>query len=121
MDYLKAFLIGGLICAMVQILIDKTKLLPGRIMVGLVVTGSILCALDLYEPLLDFAGAGATVPLTGFGYNLAKGAKLPVDTGFYVWGEIEFEHEGLQYIARREYKYEKLTSGNIIHFYSKHS
>ena len=75
MDYLKAFLIGGLICAMVQILIDKTKLLPGRIMVGLVVTGSILCALDLYEPLLDFAGAGASVPLLGFGNVLFKGTK----------------------------------------------
>lgn len=80
MDYLKAFLIGGLICAMVQILIDKTKLLPGRIMVGLVVTGSILCALDLYEPLLDFAGAGASVPLLGFGNVLFKGTKEAITT-----------------------------------------
>ena len=80
MDYLKAFLIGGLICAIVQILIDKTKLLPGRIMVGLVVTGSILCALDLYEPLLDFAGAGASVPLLGFGNVLFKGTKEAITT-----------------------------------------
>ena len=75
MDYLKAFIIGGLICAIVQILIDKTTLLPGRIMVGLVVLGSILCALGLYEPLLEFAGAGASVPLLGFGNVLFKGTK----------------------------------------------
>ena len=67
MDYLKAFIIGGLICAIVQILIDKTKLLPGRIMVGLVVVGAVLSSLSLYEPLLKFAGAGASVPLLGFG------------------------------------------------------
>lgn len=75
MDYFKAFIIGGIICAIVQILIDKTTLLPGRIMVGLVVLGSILCALGLYEPLLEFAGAGASVPLLGFGNVLFKGTK----------------------------------------------
>ena len=80
MDYLKAFIIGGLICAIVQILIDKTKLLPGRIMVGLVVLGSILCALDLYEPILKFAGAGASVPLLGFGNVLFKGTKEAIQT-----------------------------------------
>lgn len=73
MDYLKAFLIGGLICALVQILMDNTKLMPGRIMVLLVVSGSILGALGLYQPFADWAGAGATVPLLGFGNTLWKG------------------------------------------------
>lgn len=72
--YLKAFLIGGLICAVGQILLMKTKLTSARILVGYVTTGVILGALGLYGPLVEFAGAGATVPLTGFGYLLAKGA-----------------------------------------------
>lgn len=80
MDYFKAFIIGGLICAIVQILIDKTTLLPGRIMVGLVVLGSILCALGLYEPLLEFGGAGASVPLLGFGNVLFKGTKEAISS-----------------------------------------
>lgn len=80
MDYLKAFIIGGLICAIVQILIDKTKLLPGRIMVGLVVVGAVLSSLSLYEPLLKFAGAGASVPLLGFGNVLFKGTKEAIQT-----------------------------------------
>ena len=80
MDYLKAFIIGGIICAIVQILIDKTKLLPGRIMVGLVVTGTILSAIGIYEPLLKFAGAGASVPLLGFGNLLFKGTKEAIAT-----------------------------------------
>ena len=67
MDYLKAFLIGGLICALVQILLDRTKLMPGRIMVLLVCGGAVLGALQLYQPFQDFAGAGASVPLTGCG------------------------------------------------------
>lgn len=75
MDYLKAFIIGGLLCLVGQILIDKTKLTPARILVGYVVIGVILGAIGIYKPLVDFAGAGATVPLTGFGYNLAKGVK----------------------------------------------
>lgn len=79
MDYLKAFLIGGLICAIVQIFIDKTKLLPGRIMVGLVVLGTILGALGIYQPFIDWAGAGASVPLLGFGNTLFKGVKEAVD------------------------------------------
>ena len=70
MDYLKAFLIGGIICAIVQIFIDKTKLMPGRIMVGLVVLGTILGAVGIYQPFIDFAGAGASVPLLGFGNTL---------------------------------------------------
>ena len=79
MDYIKAFVVGGLICMAAQILMEKTKLMPGRIMVLLVCTGAILGALQLYEPLLDFAGSGASVPLTGFGYNLWKGIKEAID------------------------------------------
>lgn len=75
MDYLKAILIGGLICLVGQILIDKTKLTPARILTGFVVGGVILTAVGLYEPLADFAGAGATVPISGFGYVMAKGVK----------------------------------------------
>ena len=72
---LKCFVVGGLICVVGQILIDKTKLTPARILVAFVTTGAILGGLGIYQYLVDFAGAGATVPLTGFGYNLAKGAK----------------------------------------------
>lgn len=79
MDYIKAFVIGGVICVLAQILMDKTKLLPGRIMVLLVCLGVILGAIGLYEPFLEFAGCGASVPLTGFGYNLWKGVKEAVD------------------------------------------
>lgn len=75
MIYLKAFIIGGLICGIGQLLMDLTKLTPARILVAFVVFGVILGGIGLYEPLADFAGAGATVPLTGFGYNLAKGTK----------------------------------------------
>ena len=75
MDYIKAFLVGGAFCLMGQILIDKTKLTPARILVGYVVAGVILGAVGLYKPIAEFAGAGATVPLTGFGYTLAKGVK----------------------------------------------
>ena len=78
MDYLKAFLVGGLFCLAGQLLIDKTKLTPARILVGYVVLGVILGAVGIYEPILEFAGAGASVPLTGFGYNLAKGVKEAV-------------------------------------------
>ena len=78
MDYLKAFIVGGLICAVGQILIDKTKLTPARILVTFVVVGVFLQLIKIYQPLVDFAGAGATVPLTGFGYNLAKGVKEAV-------------------------------------------
>ena len=78
MDYVKAFLIGGLLCLVGQILIDKTKLSPARILVGYVVAGVILGGLGWYEPLVKFAGAGATVPLTGFGYTLAKGVREAV-------------------------------------------
>lgn len=79
MDYLKAFVIGGLFCLIGQILIDKTTLTPARILVGYVVAGVILGAVGLYQPLIDFAGAGASVPLTGFGATLAKGVKEAVN------------------------------------------
>ena len=71
---LKCFIVGGLICVIGQILIDKTKLTPARILVIFVTLGAVLGGLGIYQYLVDFAGAGATVPLTGFGYNLAKGA-----------------------------------------------
>lgn len=79
MQYLYAFLIGGLICGIGQILIDKTKLTAARVLVVFVVLGVILTAVGLYEPLVNFAGAGATVPLTGFGYSLAKGVSTEID------------------------------------------
>ena len=79
MDYIKAFLVGGALCLIGQILIDKTKLTPARILVSYVVMGVILGGIGVYRYLADFAGAGATVPLTGFGFNLAKGVKKAVD------------------------------------------
>ena len=83
MDYLKAFVVGGIICVLTQILMEKTRLMPGRIMVILVTTGTVLGAIGLYEPLVQFAGAGASVPLTGFGNVLWKGMKMAVaNSGF---------------------------------------
>ena len=79
MEFLKAFLIGGGLCLMGQILIDKTGLTPARILVSYVVAGVFLGAIGVYGPFADFAGAGATVPLTGFGYSLAKGVKEAVE------------------------------------------
>ena len=79
MDYINAFWVGGLICALVQILLEKTKLMPGRVMVILVVTGAILGALGIYSPLQDYAGAGASVPLLGFGNVLWEGMKEAID------------------------------------------
>lgn len=78
MDYINAFLCGGLLCAVGQIIIDKTKLTPARILVGYVVSGVALHALGLYQYLVDWGGAGATVPLTGFGYTLAKGVEKAI-------------------------------------------
>lgn len=80
MEFLKAFLIGGLICVVGQLLIDFTKLTPARILVLFVTLGVFLTAVGLYEPVVDFAGAGATVPLTGFGYTLAKGTMEAVES-----------------------------------------
>ncbi len=79
MEYLKAFLVGGLFCVIGQLLIDYTKLTPARILVCFVVTGVILGAFNIYQPIIDFAGAGATVPLTGFGALLAEGMRKAVD------------------------------------------
>ena len=78
MNYVWAFVVGGLLCVIAQILIDKTKLTPARILVFYVVAGVILTGIGLYQPLVDFAGCGATVPLTGFGYSLAKGVEKAV-------------------------------------------
>lgn len=79
MDYIKAFIVGGLICALVQVLMEKTKMLPGRIMVLLVCSGAVLSFLGIYQPFQEFAGAGASVPLLGFGNVLMKGVKEAVD------------------------------------------
>ena len=79
MDYINAFWVGGAICALVQILMEKTKMLPGRIMVMLVCLGALLGALGIYQPFIEFAGAGASVPLPGFGNTLFKGVKEAVD------------------------------------------
>ena len=80
MDYIKAFIVGGLFCLVGQILIDKTKLTPARILVSYVVIGVFLGAIGVYKPIAEFAGTGATVPLTGFGYTLAKGVKEAVQS-----------------------------------------
>lgn len=84
MEFIYAFLVGGLICAIGQLLIDYTKLTPARILVSYVVAGVILTGIGVYEPIVEFAGAGATVPLTGFGYSLAKGVQEGVaEYGLY--------------------------------------
>ena len=84
MDYFNAFWVGGLICALVQILMEKTKMLPGRIMVLLVCLGAVLGALQIYQPFMEFAGAGASVPLLGFGNTLWKGVKKAVDENGFI-------------------------------------
>lgn len=84
MDYLNAFWVGGLICALGQLLMDRTKLMPGRIMVLLVCSGVVLGALNIYQPLIDYAGAGASVPLLGFGNTLWKGVKEAVDSDGFI-------------------------------------
>ena len=79
MDYINAFWVGGLICLIGQIFIDKTKLTPARILVSFVVLGVVLTALGVYKPIVEYAGAGATVPLSGFGYTMAEGVKKAID------------------------------------------
>ncbi len=90
MEYVKAFLVGGALCLIGQILIDKTKLTPARILVSYVFIGVFLGAIGIYKPFAEFAGAGATVPLTGFGFSLAKGVKEAVQTdgflGIFIGG-----------------------------------
>ena len=80
MEYVIAFIVGGIVCALVQILMEKTKLMPGRIMVLLVVTGAILSFVGIFEPLQEMAGAGVSVPLLGFGHILMKGVKEAIDS-----------------------------------------
>ena len=84
MDYINAFWVGGAICALVQILMEKTKMLPGRIMVMLVCLGALLGALGIYQPFIEFAGAGASVPLLGFGNVLWKGVNEAVDKNGFI-------------------------------------
>lgn len=84
MDYLNAFWVGGLVCALVQILLDRTKMMPGRVMVLLVVSGAILGFLHIFKPLQDFAGAGVSVPLLGFGNTLWKGVKEAVQQNGFI-------------------------------------
>ena len=84
MDYINAFWVGGLICALVQILLDKTKLMPGRVMVLLVCSGVVLSAVGIYQPLTNYAGAGASVPLLGFGQVLWKGMKKAIDKDGFI-------------------------------------
>ncbi len=84
MEFVKAFLVGGLICALTQILLDRTKLMPGRVMVMLVCLGAILGAVGIYEPFQKFAGAGASVPLLGFGNTLWKGVKEAVEKNGFI-------------------------------------
>lgn len=84
MDYVNAFWVGGLICALCQILMEKTKMQPGRIMVLLVCSGAVLGAIGVYSPFVEFAGAGASVPLLGFGNTLFKGIKEAVDTNGFI-------------------------------------
>ena len=83
MDYIKAFLVGGMLCVVAQLLIDYTRLTPAKILVGYVVLGVILGGIGIYQPLVDFAGAGASVPLLGFGHTLAKGVREAIsESGF---------------------------------------
>ena len=79
LQYARAFLVGGIICVIAQVLIDKTRLTPARILVSYVVAGVLLTAVGVYQPIVEFGGAGATVPLTGFGYSLARGVKKAVE------------------------------------------
>ena len=84
MDYVNAFWVGGLICALAQILMEKTKMMPGRIMVLLVCLGAVISAVGLYEPFMEYAGAGAGVPLLGYGNILMKGVKEAIDKDGFI-------------------------------------
>ena len=84
MEYFNAFWVGGLLCAVGQVLIDKTKLTPARILVAYVCVGAVLTAIGLYEPIVEYAGTGATVPFSGFGYSLAKGVMEAVDKDGFI-------------------------------------
>lgn len=98
MNYLYAFLIGGALCIPAQILLDKTKITNARILTGYVVSGVILSAIGIYKPMVEFASAGATVPLTGFGFSLAKGVRQAVDAeGLFgaLYGGLEATAAGI--------------------------
>ena len=98
MDYLNAFVVGGLLCLIGQLFIDKTKLTPARILVSYVVIGVLLSGLGIYERLVDFAQAGASVPLTGFGHTLAKGVREAVDKDGFLgifWGGLKASAGGI--------------------------
>lgn len=84
MEYFNAFWVGGLLCAIGQVLIDKTKLTPARILVIYVCAGAVLTAIGLYQPIVDYAGTGATIPISGFGYSLAKGVMEAVDKDGFI-------------------------------------
>ncbi len=84
MEWIRCFFVGGVLCVIAQILIDKTKLTPARILVSYVIAGVVLTGLGIYSPLVEFAGCGATVPLTGFGYSLAMGVKSAIDTKGFI-------------------------------------
>ena len=106
MDYVNAFWVGGVICALVQILMEKTKLLPGRIMVLLVCTGAFLGAIQIYEPFMEFAGAGASVALLGFGDVLWKGVKEATDEfGFIGIIMRRFKESAVGITAAKELSY----------------
>ena len=126
MEFVKAFLVGGAICAVVQILLDNTKLLPGRVMVILVCTGAILGAIGVYEPFSKWAGAGASVPLTGFGNVLFKGVKEAVDKDGFIGifkGGFTSSAVGISsalifaYLASLVFS-PKMKSLSIIHLYA---
>ena len=95
MDYLNAFLCGGILCAIGQILIDKTPLTPARILTGYVVCGVLLTAIGVYEPIVKWGGAGATVPLLGFGYSLAKGVEKAVQEQGWLFDLLKRHHSGV--------------------------
>lgn len=84
MVYLKAFMVGGIICGLVQVFLDQTKLMPGRVMVLLVLSGVIMGALGIYQPLVEWAGCGASVPLSGFGYTLVRGVMESVNNEGFI-------------------------------------
>ena len=110
MDYIKAFIIGGLVCAVVQILLDRTKLMPGRVMVLLVCTGSVLGFLKIYKPFQEFAGAGASVPLLGFGNVLWEGVKEAVDkSGFLGLFQGGFKASGSS--SKKRFHHKGIVSG----------
>ena len=109
MDYLNAFWVGGAICALVQILLEKTKLLPGRVMVLLVVTGAFISFFGWYEPFMEYAGAGASVPLLGYGNILMKGVKEAVDqNGFIGLFQGGFKTGAVGWFSSRNRKNKKI-------------